>query len=79
MDDLNNKNNKYSFWTRCKCCNTPLDRRSVDVSKGINESPYCSYCSSAAFDTSDSHDYEHGYLNDLNLFSDSFIDREEEC
>ena len=59
----------FVFYTRCKACDAPLNRRSIGVKEGIQESPYCSRCSSLAFDTSEEHEYEQGYLTDIDLFS----------
>jgi uncharacterized protein with PIN domain len=43
----------FSFWTRCKSCNAPLDRKSSNVNNGIIESPYCNKCASFIPDQDD--------------------------
>lgn len=64
----NNKQPTFEFYFRCKCCNCVLNHNSYNVKNGIQESPYCSKCSSVSFDSSGSErEYEHQYLSDLNL------------
>jgi hypothetical protein len=59
---------KYNFYFRCRACDSMLNHNSYNVKNGIQESPYCSKCSSYAFDTSDSdREYEHQAVSDLYL------------
>lgn len=61
---------QYNFYFRCRACDAMLNHNSYNVKSGIQESPYCSKCSSSAFDTSDSaRDYEHQAVSDLFLGS----------
>lgn len=64
MDEKSNKVKKYNFYFRCLCCNAALTRTSHKVKDGIQESPYCSKCSSFSFDTSPEKEYHHQSVSD---------------
>lgn len=57
----------YNFYFHCDSCGASLkNRQSTNVKNGINESPLCSKCASAAYDTSTSDkEYEHQVICDM--------------
>lgn len=74
MDDNNPNNPKFKFYFHCEACGASLSNRlSTNVKNGIIESPYCSRCSSAGYDTSSTdREYDHQALCDM-LGSSNYI------
>lgn len=68
MDDSNPQiKPQFKFYFHCEACGASLsNRRSTNVKNGIVESPYCSKCYSAPYDTSSTdRDYEHQVICDM--------------